>query len=84
MGARKGPEGSGQTVAEAGCAVDHGDGQILCERRVLQTVVHDDDRSPLARRELRATRTVAGDDSRTEAGDRRMVRLRPRRPGERR
>ena len=54
-------------IADAAAAVDHGHGEILGERAVLQAVVHDDDAGALRLRQRGAGDAVARDDGRRRA-----------------
>src|SRR6202023_2069952 len=59
------PQGTSRNdaaVADAAAAVDHKDGEILAQRRILESVVHDDDTSAAGTRRAGAGDSVAGDD----------------------
>ena len=51
-------------VADAAAAVDQKDGEVLDQRRILESVVHDDDAGAGGARQAGAGDAVAGDDGR--------------------
>ena len=61
------PSRKDATIADAAPAVDHGDGPILGERRILQAVIHDHDGRALGFRQRGAGDAVAGNNGRRRA-----------------
>ena len=58
-----------QAVADSDRAVDHRDGEVLDQGRVLQPVIHDDDAGAAAGAQRGAGWAVARDDRRKGAGE---------------
>ena len=61
-GARSGPAGMTRPLPMPRLRIDDEDGKILGQRRILESVVHDDDAGAGRHRRLRALHAVARDD----------------------
>ena len=61
------PRGNAQAVSDANGAVHHGDGEILLQRRVLQSVIHDENARAGLDRQPRACNAIGAHHSRRDA-----------------
>ena len=75
----QGAGGNAEAVAEAALPVDHGEGEVLRQRRVLQAVVEHEDLGPRLDRHRRAPDAVRSDPARRDPREQqRLVADRPR------